>query len=445
MISLSEIQIVTDNPVLVTGCTGFIGGHVISQLLAKGYKVRGTIRPVEINDNDTGELLSYEIPAKSTYEYLYKLPNAENNLEIVIADLIDRHKDTESINSRPKKLKSRIDIDNETTNTTEKIVTIDLNTTTDNNKDINNLWKIAEDNDDEDEEEEDLSLYLKTWMAAFDNVEYVIHIASPVLAKPSDPETLLIEPAVDGTYTILQMCKVTPSVKKLVLTSCIHALADNFINGKIYDESDWNSVSNLAKNSYSYSKSKAEFNAYQFMEQNDCTFTLTSILPGTVLGPHLGSKLSFSHRFLYMYLDGTNRGIANLWINISDVRDVAQCHLQAMESTWTQGRYICCNPAISHAEMLQIVHDYHNDMKVPVRKFRDPAVRLAMSMDYSGRGEYVLTHLGRNPTISIVKALQVGMVFRSPAQTILDTCRFFVDAKLIIPGQHSSAGFCTTM
>jgi len=43
MISLSEVENVTKSPVLVTGATGFIAGHVISQLLLKGYKVRGIV------------------------------------------------------------------------------------------------------------------------------------------------------------------------------------------------------------------------------------------------------------------------------------------------------------------------------------------------------------------------------------------------------------------
>lgn len=33
--------------VLVTGATGFIGSHVIDQLLARGIKVRGTVRSLE--------------------------------------------------------------------------------------------------------------------------------------------------------------------------------------------------------------------------------------------------------------------------------------------------------------------------------------------------------------------------------------------------------------
>ena len=33
-------------PVLVTGATGFIGAHIVDNLLARGFKVRGTTRSI---------------------------------------------------------------------------------------------------------------------------------------------------------------------------------------------------------------------------------------------------------------------------------------------------------------------------------------------------------------------------------------------------------------
>ena len=48
--------------VLVTGATGYIASHVISQLLEKGYKVLGTVRSL---DN------------KEKYAFLNELPKAK--------------------------------------------------------------------------------------------------------------------------------------------------------------------------------------------------------------------------------------------------------------------------------------------------------------------------------------------------------------------------------
>eukprot|EP00730_Choanoeca_flexa_P012865 TRINITY_DN4697_c0_g1_i1.p1 TRINITY_DN4697_c0_g1~~TRINITY_DN4697_c0_g1_i1.p1 ORF type:complete len:331 (+),score=67.72 TRINITY_DN4697_c0_g1_i1:19-1011(+) len=58
---------------LVTGASGYIGGHLVKQLLDKGYKVRGTVRSLTNAD---------------AVEYLRKLDGADERLELVEADLL---------------------------------------------------------------------------------------------------------------------------------------------------------------------------------------------------------------------------------------------------------------------------------------------------------------------------------------------------------------------
>ena len=58
--------------VLVTGINGFLGSHILQQLLQKGYLVRGTVR---------------DKSNKSKLEFLQKLPSL-SNLEVVEADLL---------------------------------------------------------------------------------------------------------------------------------------------------------------------------------------------------------------------------------------------------------------------------------------------------------------------------------------------------------------------
>lgn len=48
--------------VLVTGASGYIASHVISELLQRGYKVVGTVR---------------SIANKAKYSFLYELPNGK--------------------------------------------------------------------------------------------------------------------------------------------------------------------------------------------------------------------------------------------------------------------------------------------------------------------------------------------------------------------------------
>ena len=59
--------------VLVTGASGYIAGHIIKQLLEKGYTVKGTVRSLK--------------NANTKYKYLYDLPNGNMNLKLFEADL----------------------------------------------------------------------------------------------------------------------------------------------------------------------------------------------------------------------------------------------------------------------------------------------------------------------------------------------------------------------
>lgn len=49
----------------------------------------------------------------------------------------------------------------------------------------------------------------------------------------------------------------------------------------------------------------------------------------------------------------------------------------------------------------------------------------------SGRSEYCLLNLGRNPRIRCTRAKAIGINFRPPVQTIVDTCRYLVENNLI--------------
>ena len=63
----------TEAPVLVTGASGFIAAHVIRELLARGYRVRGTVR---------------SLARARELAYLRELPGAAERLELVEADLM---------------------------------------------------------------------------------------------------------------------------------------------------------------------------------------------------------------------------------------------------------------------------------------------------------------------------------------------------------------------
>jgi len=68
-----EVPMITDNPICVTGASGFIASYVIRELLDGGYAVRGTVRG---------------LTKGNTYEYLTSFPGAAERLELVQAELL---------------------------------------------------------------------------------------------------------------------------------------------------------------------------------------------------------------------------------------------------------------------------------------------------------------------------------------------------------------------
>jgi len=67
-------QLITQQPVVVTGASGYIAVHAIQQLIKKGYKVRGTVRSIK---------------DKKKIEYLTALDPSGELLELVEADLLN--------------------------------------------------------------------------------------------------------------------------------------------------------------------------------------------------------------------------------------------------------------------------------------------------------------------------------------------------------------------
>jgi dihydroflavonol-4-reductase len=62
-----------NEPVCVTGAAGFIASHIVEQLLAGGYRVRGTVR---------------SLAKEGDVAHLKRLPGAAERLELVAADLL---------------------------------------------------------------------------------------------------------------------------------------------------------------------------------------------------------------------------------------------------------------------------------------------------------------------------------------------------------------------
>ena len=171
--------------------------------------------------------------------------------------------------------------------------------------------------------------------------DYVMHTASPYEINVKNPQTDLVDPAVNGTETVLESCLKSGGVKRVILTSSIAAITDEPDSMKVFTEKDWNTMSSLDRHPYQYSKTLAERAAWDLVMRKRPTFDLVAINPTMVSGPSLGPSLNTTNRMIRDIINGAFPCIMDINWGFVDVRDVAKAHILAMENETASGRYLC--------------------------------------------------------------------------------------------------------
>ncbi|KAI8526173.1 hypothetical protein RHMOL_Rhmol13G0288400 [Rhododendron molle] len=244
--------------------------------------------------------------------------------------------------------------------------------------------------------------------AAVDGCIGVFHTASPFYHDVKDPQVELIDPALKGTLNVLGSCAKAPSIKRVVLTSSIAAVA---YNGRprtpevVVDES-WFSDPEVCKQNqmwYVLSKTLAEDAAWKFVKEKG--IDMVAINPAMVIGPLLQPTLNTSaatilniinedsadlllylgimalFRFSLIYLkvhvadscitvvkDQVKPG-SKTFINASfgwvNVKDVANAHVQAFEIPSANGRYCMVERVVHFSGLVEILHKLYPDFQLP--------------------------------------------------------------------------------
>jgi len=199
----------------------------------------------------------------------------------------------------------------------------------------------------------------------------VFHTASPFVLDVADPQSDLVDPAVNGTRNVLGEANRQESVRRVVVTSsCAAIYGDNAdcaeAPGGVLTEAVWNTSSSLAHQPYSYSKTLAERAAWEIAETQD-RWRLTAVNPCFVIGPALqGRPTSESFTLMTQFGDGTFKsGVPNIGIGLIDVRDLAEAHLRAAYLPNAQGRHIICAGATDFVGMGRALRERFPDYPLP--------------------------------------------------------------------------------
>jgi len=266
-----------------------------------------------------------------------------------------------------------------------------------------------------------------SFVAAAEGCDAVTHTASPCLVNVDNPQSDLVDPALQGTLNVLRAA-AKANVRRVVLTSSMAAISDEPHATKVFTENDWNERSTLDRNPYYLSKVKAEKAAWNFVKSTSPSFDMVVINPYLVLGPSLGPDLNTTNAIFRDLLSGTYPGILDLSWGLVDVRDVAKAHVLAMENPNASGRYLCAGETFSMKQVVEVLRHagYAKWTLLPKRdlssRFFTWIMKILSYTQPKGTGSYLRTHLGRVMLYDTSKIQRdLGMVYRSAKDSVLDT------------------------
>ncbi|MET3960620.1 nucleoside-diphosphate-sugar epimerase [Marmoricola sp. OAE513] len=276
-----------------------------------------------------------------------------------------------------------------------------------------------------------------SYTGAMTGCELVIHTASPfLLGKVRDPEKQLIRPAVDGTRNVLDSVNELDTVKRVVLTSSVVAIYGDSadMRGKDqFTEDDWNTTSTATHQEYSYSKTVAERDAWEYAGAQD-RWDLVTIHPGLVLGPAL-TKVSKSGSMATMnhFTDfSLATGAPALQLGVVDVRDVARAHIAAGFTPSAHGRYITNSETMSMLGIGQVLREnFGYRPSFPLFEAPKALIRLAAPVAGLTR-KYVDLNVGYPLRFDNSRTVaELGIDFRPAADSVVEHFQQMIDDGLV--------------
>lgn len=262
------------------------------------------------------------------------------------------------------------------------------------------------------------------------DIKYVLHTASPFNFNVTTAKEYLI-PAVNGTLSMLKAAKeYGQNVERVVVTSSFAAsckmpfpLKDP---GFVYNEDSWSDITREAAtndndllSAYCGSKYYAEKAAWEFVETEKPSFTLTTIQVPYVWGPpvnNIGLKnLNTSNEVIQNLLDGKNGQEFGMMVPFYiDVRDAAKTHVVAMKS-----------PGLANKRCFSVGGKINDKLAVDVLKRIRPSI--ADRFAKSGLDAVKLDETADYDNSRTVKEL--GFKYLSLEDTLGDTADWIIERE----------------
>jgi len=241
--------------------------------------------------------------------------------------------------------------------------------------------------------------------AAVAECEACFHLASPCTIDPNvDKIKDVVEPATQGTLSVLRACTKAPKMRRVVVTSSTGAIM-NLSTDKawpsdfLYTEEHWNVTSGpvdgvfppmSGHNAYAWSKTMAERAAWDFVATEKPAFSLTCFCPPFVVGPILQDVyhpfwLNESNMALYVLLIEFQKENSHLSTGFMDARDVAKIEIMGCEAPVAANQRYLCNGAetMTWMQFAGVLQEVFPDIKFPKTATAGTTVQPCLRLDCS--------------------------------------------------------------
>lgn len=270
------------------------------------------------------------------------------------------------------------------------------------------------------------------WAEAMNGCSAVMHVAAQIVADEPKDQDVVIKPALEGTARVLRFAHAA-GIKRVIITSSIATVGYGHgqTSGKrVYTEEHFTNLDGMKWTwAYCVGKTRAERHAWDFAKANG--MEVTTIHPGMILGPAVDADTSISLSLVSSLLDGSTPAMPTNGFAVSDVRDIAEMHVKALESTEAIGqRYLSTGPYLPFPRVAEILREAYPQAKVTMRTVPDWLIRIMVHFNspirqiindignekhFDGRkGEALLGHPYRSPqeaTLSAAESLiRLGIV-----------------------------------
>ena len=270
------------------------------------------------------------------------------------------------------------------------------------------------------------------WAEAMAGCTAVMHVAAQIVGDEPRDQDIVVRPALEGTERVLRFAHAA-GIKRIIITSSIATVGYGHgqTSGKrVYTEEHFTNLDGMKWTwAYCVGKTKAERLAWSYAEAHG--LEVTTIHPGMILGPAVDNDTSISLSLVSSLLDGTTPAMPNNGFAVSDVRDIAEMHVRALESAEAVGqRYLSTGKYLPFPRVAEILREAYPQAKVTMKTVPDWLIKLMVRFNSPIR--QIINDIGNEKHFDGSKGeMLLGHPYRTPEEATLSAAESLIRLGIV--------------